>query len=63
MNRPAEERGFRLERQDKADRQMRYTLHPYAQQGSLASRPPNLGGTSRENSSHGVREGLGQVST
>ena len=27
-----QEPGFRLERQDKADRQMRYTIHPYATQ-------------------------------
>lgn len=32
VNRPADEPGFRLERQDKADRQMRYTLQPYAHQ-------------------------------
>ncbi len=30
VNRPAEEPGFRVERQEKADRQIRYTLHPYA---------------------------------
>jgi ribulose-bisphosphate carboxylase small chain len=30
VNRPAEEPGFRLERQDKADRQIRYTIQPYA---------------------------------
>ena len=30
VNRPAEEPGFRLERQEAADRQIRYTLHPYA---------------------------------
>jgi ribulose-bisphosphate carboxylase small chain len=35
VNRPADEPGFRLERQEKADRQIRYTLHPYA-----ADRPP-----------------------
>ncbi len=30
VNRPAEEPGFRLERQETADRQVRYTLHSYA---------------------------------
>jgi ribulose-bisphosphate carboxylase small chain len=30
VNRPADEPGFRLERQEKADRQIRYTLSPYA---------------------------------
>jgi len=30
VNRPAEEPGFRLDRQEAADRQIRYTLHPYA---------------------------------
>jgi ribulose-bisphosphate carboxylase small chain len=35
VSRPSHEPGFRLERQEKADRQIRYTLHPYA-----ADRPP-----------------------
>jgi ribulose-bisphosphate carboxylase small chain len=30
VGRPESEPGFRLERQEKADRQIRYTLHPYA---------------------------------
>lgn len=30
VNRPAEEPGFRVERQETADRQVRYTLHAYA---------------------------------
>ena len=30
VNRPAEEPGFRLDRQDYHDRVIRYTLHPYA---------------------------------
>ena len=30
VNRPAEEPGFRLDRQDSHDRVIRYTLHPYA---------------------------------
>jgi len=30
VGRPAEEPGFRLDRQESADRQLRYSLHPYA---------------------------------
>jgi ribulose-bisphosphate carboxylase small chain len=30
VNRPAEEPGFRLDRQDSHDRVIRYTVHPYA---------------------------------
>jgi len=30
VNRPAEEPGFRLDRQEGEDRQVKYTLHPYA---------------------------------
>jgi ribulose-bisphosphate carboxylase small chain len=30
VQRPREERGFRLERQEASDRRVRYTLHPYA---------------------------------
>jgi ribulose-bisphosphate carboxylase small chain len=30
VNRPGEEPGFRLEREEGADRQLRYTLHAYA---------------------------------
>ncbi len=39
VNRPAEEPGFRLERQDKADRQMRYTVVPYAHWAGPARAP------------------------
>jgi ribulose-bisphosphate carboxylase small chain len=35
VNRPADEPGFRLDRQDGPDRRVRYTLHPYA-----LDRPP-----------------------
>ena len=37
VNRPPEEPGFRVERQEVADRQVRYTLHSYA-----AERPHGL---------------------
>ena len=30
VQRPTDEKGFRLERQEGRDRQIRYTLHPYA---------------------------------
>jgi ribulose-bisphosphate carboxylase small chain len=30
VQRPGNERGFRLERQEGPDRQLRYTIHPYA---------------------------------
>jgi ribulose-bisphosphate carboxylase small chain len=30
VNRPADEPGFRLDRQEAADRRIRYSLHPYA---------------------------------
>ncbi|MEO8966424.1 MAG: ribulose bisphosphate carboxylase small subunit [Solirubrobacteraceae bacterium] len=43
VNRPAQEPGFRLERQDKADRQMRYTVHGYAQQDPAGRRYGNVG--------------------
>ena len=43
VNRPAEEPGFRLERQDKADRQIRYTIHPYAVQDPVGRRYGNRG--------------------
>jgi ribulose-bisphosphate carboxylase small chain len=35
VNRPASEPGFRLDRQETADRRIRYSLHPYA-----ADQPP-----------------------
>jgi ribulose-bisphosphate carboxylase small chain len=35
VNRPASEPGFRLDRQEAADRRIRYSLHPYA-----ADQPP-----------------------
>jgi ribulose-bisphosphate carboxylase small chain len=38
VGRPAFEPGFRLERQEKADRQIRYTLHPYAADAPIGRR-------------------------
>ena len=47
VNRPAEEPGFRLERQDKADRQMRYTIHSVRDAGSGRAFATGTGATSR----------------
>ena len=43
VNRPAQEPGFRLERQEKADRQMRYTIVPYAHRDPVGQRYGNRG--------------------
>jgi ribulose-bisphosphate carboxylase small chain len=43
VNRPAQEPGFRLERQEKADRQMRYTVHAYATRDPVGTRYGNRG--------------------
>jgi ribulose-bisphosphate carboxylase small chain len=57
VNRPAEEPGFRLERQDKADRQMRYTLHPYAQQQPIGRRYGNMGDLATSRDPAAVQDG------
>ena len=38
VNRPAAEPGFRLARQEGADRRLRYTIHPYALDRPAAGR-------------------------
>lgn len=38
VNRPSDEPGFRLDRQDKSDRQMRYALHGYAAEEPVGRR-------------------------
>ncbi len=43
VNRPPEEPGFRLERQDVRNRQMRYTLSPYAHRDPVGRRYGNQG--------------------
>ena len=40
VQRPAGENGFRLDRQDSHDRQIRYTLHPYATERPEGERYP-----------------------
>jgi ribulose-bisphosphate carboxylase small chain len=41
VNRPPEEPGFRLDRQDSHDRVIRYTLHPYATEQPAGKRYAN----------------------
>jgi len=57
VNRPAEEPGFRLERQDYGDRQMRYTLHPYAQQDPVSRRYGNKGDLATTRDPAAVQDG------
>jgi ribulose-bisphosphate carboxylase small chain len=57
VNRPAEEPGFRLERQDKADRQMRYTIHPYAQEAPIGRRYGNQGNLATTRDPAAVQDG------
>ena len=57
VNRPAEEPGFRLERQDKADRQMRYTIHPYAQEQPMGRRYGNMGDLATSRDPAAVQDG------
>ncbi|HEX4246249.1 MAG TPA: ribulose bisphosphate carboxylase small subunit, partial [Pseudonocardia sp.] len=40
VQRPAEEPGFRLERQEASDRSIRYTLHSYATERPAGERYP-----------------------
>lgn len=47
VNRPSHEPGFRLDRQEGKDRQIGYTIHPYATEQPAGSRYAN--GSSREN--------------
>ncbi len=46
VNRPAEEPGFRIERQEKSDRQIRYTISSYATQQPVGRRYGNPGNLS-----------------
>ena len=59
VNRPAQEPGFRLERQDKADRQMRYTIHPYAQQEPVGRRYGSQGDLSSRRDGSSAAYGIG----
>jgi ribulose-bisphosphate carboxylase small chain len=51
VNRPATEPGFRLDRQEAADRQLRYSLHPYA-----AQQPPGQRYAEGSSGQNGARE-------
>jgi ribulose-bisphosphate carboxylase small chain len=45
VNRPSDEPGFRLDRQEDRDRRLRYTLHPYAADRPAGDRyPPGMPG-------------------
>jgi len=56
VGRPPVEPGFRLERQEKADRQIRYTLHAYATDAPQGSRyRPNGSSTANGSPPAGLR--------
>jgi len=56
VNRPDEEPGYRVERQEKADRQIRYTLHPYVQDDPPGRRYGNKGDIGVERHTSAVQE-------
>lgn len=56
VNRPAEEPGFRLERQETRDRQIHYTLHPYAANDPIGRRYGNDGSLATERDPGGTQE-------
>ena len=49
VNRPSHEPGFRLERQEGRDRQIGYTVHPYATERPAGQRYGRAGGDARSN--------------
>ncbi len=57
VNRPDEEPGYRLERQDKADRQMRYTVSPYATLEPIGQRYGNQGNMASTRDPAAVQDG------
>jgi ribulose-bisphosphate carboxylase small chain len=57
VNRPTEEPGFGLDRQEKADRQIRYTLRPYAHDDAPGRRYGNEGSLAVDRQSSSVQEG------
>jgi len=56
VNRPEEEPGYRLERQEKADRQIRYTLQPYATNDPAGRRYGNQGSVGVDRHTSAVQE-------
>jgi ribulose-bisphosphate carboxylase small chain len=57
VNRPPHEPGFRLDRQDVADRRMRYTLVPYAHEDPPGRRYGNKGDLATTRDPAGVQAG------
>ncbi len=55
VNRPSQEPGFRLERQDKADRQIRYSIHSYATEQPVGRRFGNPGDLASSRDPAGVQ--------
>src|ERR1039458_7805792 len=53
VNRPAHEPGFRLDRQETGDRQIRYSLHAYATDKPVGERYASGNGSNSSNGSHG----------
>jgi ribulose-bisphosphate carboxylase small chain len=58
VNRPNEEPGYRLERTDKRDRQMRYTLQPYATEDPVGRRYGNRGDIATTRDPAAVQDGM-----
>ena len=58
VNRPAEEPGFRLERQEAHDRTMNYTLHPYVADNPSGRRYGNDGSITSERDAAGVQDAM-----
>ena len=56
VNRPVEEPGFRLDRQEVHDRTMNYTLHSYAAEEASGRRYGNDGSITSERDAAGVQE-------
>ena len=57
VNRPADEPGFRLDRQESSDRRIRYSLHPYATDQQAGQRYGSGGAAPGNIMPNGVRGG------
>ncbi len=58
VNRPSQEPGFRLDRQETHDRTMNYTLHSYAVEDPSGRRYGNDGGLGTDRDPAAVQEGI-----
>ncbi len=58
VNRPKEEPGFALHRQETHDRTMNYTLHSYATENPSGRRYGNEGGLGTDRDPHGVQDAM-----